>query len=86
MDGGVPVEAAVERRRQLARRPGVGVGVHHVGDLVRVLPVDAVEREARKAAGRRFVEAVRLAGVRGDGEGKGEEERKGQGASKHARL
>ena len=47
----VPVVAAVEGRRQLARRARVGVAAQHVRDLVRVLLVHAGEREAREALG-----------------------------------
>jgi hypothetical protein len=56
VDRGVPVVAAEERRRQLARRPHVGVAAHHVGDLVGVLLVDAGEREPREACGHRRVD------------------------------
>ena len=45
--GRMPVVAPVERGRQLARRPHVGVAVQHVGDLVGVLLVNAGERQLR---------------------------------------
>ncbi len=46
----VPVEAAVERGRQFARRPSVLVGLQDVRDLVRVFPFRAIESEAREGS------------------------------------
>ena len=47
----VPVVAAVERRRQLARRRDVGIAVEVVRDLVRILLVHAGEGEVRETLG-----------------------------------
>ncbi len=75
VDRGVPVVAAEECRGQLARRPGVRVGEHHVRDLVRVLLVDAGEGKAG--------EALRKGGIDRPG-GRGEEGGKKRGGE-HAR-
>ncbi len=64
--GRMPVEAAEEHRRQLARRPHVRVAAEHVRDLVRVLEVRAVERELREAPGGGFIERDRRR-LRGSG-------------------
>ncbi len=57
--GRVPVVAAVEDRRQDARRLRVRVAVHDVRDLVRVLLADAREREVGEPARGLFVERFR---------------------------
>ena len=46
----MPVEAPVEGRGQLARRAHVLIAVEHMRDLVRIFPVDAVERQLSEAA------------------------------------
>ena len=56
----VPVVAPEERGGQLARWSGIVVGMEHVPDLVGVLPVDTVEGEAGKAAGRLRVQRAGL--------------------------
>ena len=53
MHGRMPVVAAVEGRRQLARRPHVGVARQHVRDLVRVFLVYAGERQKDESRYRR---------------------------------
>src|SRR5439155_180224 len=47
--GRVPVVAAVEGRRQLARRTRVGGGAERVRDVVGILLVQAPERQRREA-------------------------------------
>ena len=46
----MPVEATEENRRQAARRPHVRVAPEHVRNLVRILTMNAGERELREAA------------------------------------
>src|SRR5262245_22244367 len=58
----VPVVAAVEGRRQLARGLDVGVALEDVRDLVRVLLVDARERERREPLGGGLVDRWGLSG------------------------
>ncbi len=58
VDRRVPVVAAVEGRRQLARRPDVVVAGQHVGDLVGVLAVDALQRQTAEALGELGVEVL----------------------------
>ena len=72
---GVPVVAAVEGRRQLARRARVGVAAQHVRDLVRVLLVDAGEGEAGEALGEGGVDRPGGRGEEGGQEGGGEHAR-----------
>ena len=50
MDAGVPVEAAVEHRVQLGRRPRLGAGQHMV-ELVRIFAGDVAERDAGQLRG-----------------------------------
>ena len=79
---GVPVEAAEEGRGQLARRARVGVAVHHVRDLVRVLAGDAGERELHEARGLGLVERRRRRGARDtrtQRDGSGEDDRSRHG-------
>ena len=45
----MPVEATVKDRVKLPGRAGVSVIVQHVGDLVGVLPMYAIQRESCKA-------------------------------------
>jgi hypothetical protein len=72
VDGRVPVVAAVERGRQLARRARVGVALEHVGDLVRVLAVDAVESKGAEALGKGGVEGLSVRRSREDGRAEGD--------------
>ena len=51
VDRGMPVEAPVEGRGQLARRAHILIAVEHMSDLVRIFPVDAVERQLGEATG-----------------------------------
>jgi hypothetical protein len=51
----MPVEATVKNRSQAARRPDVRIAREHVRDLVRVLAVNAGERERGEAAGRSLI-------------------------------
>ena len=48
---GVPVEAAVKGRRELARRRDVGIAVEHVADLVGIFLVNAGESERGETFG-----------------------------------
>ena len=57
MAAAVPVETAVEDRVQRRRRGGVGRSVEHMVELVRVFLPDVTERDARKAARQRRIEA-----------------------------
>ena len=54
--GGMPVVAAVKGGREFAGRLHVGIRIERVGDLVRILLVNAVERQAGEARGLRLVE------------------------------
>jgi hypothetical protein len=70
----VPVVAAVEGGRELARRPRVGVAVEDVGYLVRVFAVHAVERQAGEALGLGDLESARARrGHESSGEQQGNE-------------
>jgi hypothetical protein len=60
VDRRVPVEAAEERRRQLARRTQVLVAAEQQREMVRVLPVDRRQRERRHAPGGQPVKSVVL--------------------------
>ena len=51
MDVGVPVEAPVEHRSELPRRPDIVVAREDVRDLVGVFALHAVERELGEARG-----------------------------------
>ena len=51
VDRGMPVEAPVEGGGQLARRAHVLIAVQYMRDLVRIFPVNAVERQLGEAAG-----------------------------------
>ena len=82
--GRVPVVAAVEGRGEDARRLHVGVAVERVGDLVRILLVNAGERQVGETLGGGRVEALLLGGgrgggQRGQGEGDGGPEKQGVG-------
>ena len=57
-----------KRRGQLARRARVAVVVEHVGDLVRVLPVHALEGELRESVQPPRLHAFRLRPAGGAGE------------------
>jgi hypothetical protein len=63
----VPVEAAAEHGRQLAGRPHVAVRVQDVRDLVRVVLVQALERQGGEALDRGGVK--RFAVLRSNGYG-----------------
>ena len=45
VDGGMPVVATTEGRREFARRRYIGIAVQDVADLVRIFLVDAGEGE-----------------------------------------
>ena len=56
VNGGVPVQAPEEHRRELMGRPRVIGRFQHVRNLVGVLPVDAGEGEAGEALGKEALE------------------------------
>ena len=87
VDRGVPVVAAVERRGELPRRRHVPVPPEHVGDLVRILLVDAGKGQLGEAGGALGGELRPEGGLRredggeeDDGDGGGTE------SHRHARL
>ena len=61
--GRVPVVAAKKDGRQFMRRLGIRLGVHHVGDLVRVFLVEALEGQLGERLDRRQIEGLALFGA-----------------------
>ena len=58
VDGGMPVVATTEGRREFARRPDIRIAVQDVTDLVRVFFVNAGEREFCESFCRRRIKTI----------------------------
>jgi hypothetical protein len=61
MDAAVPVEAAVEDRMELARRPSVLIAEQHMVELVRIFLGDVAQRDAGELARQLSIELHRNA-------------------------